>query len=176
MLLLSIEVFSSATSEKIHLLYCRVFQFEDVATAAESDFSFVNDPQLKSIIERNYHEYTINVRNNCDFSILILSGSIVEALLLDILKRDEDKAKSAASSSLQKKSIEEWDLFDLIDVAKKLEILDESDQYISGAIRNWRNLIHPGRELRKPAKITPTIADCAKAGLNRIIEQLESFK
>jgi hypothetical protein len=73
---------------------------------------------------------------------------------------------------------EDWDLYDMVTVATRLTPPLLPDDAITGAtqLRRWRNLIHPGRELKdaRNKRITPTAtrAQNAISFLRLIAEEL----
>jgi hypothetical protein len=42
-----------------------------------------------------------------------------------------------------------WDLSELINVAVELQLVTEGVEKLSHSIREYRDLVHPGREIRK---------------------------
>jgi hypothetical protein len=136
------------------------------------DLSFVNNIKLRSILSRDIKELNLASSQGLEKfpkTCIILSGSIAEALLLNSLGRRKKNALTIASSLPKKPSnnLEEWDLYDLVLVASKISPQLLSEDTIAGAtqLRKWRNLIHPGRELRdsRSNKISPTKARARNA-------------
>jgi hypothetical protein len=147
------------------------------------DLGFITNNSLRYILARDLHELNLASAQGLDKltkTCIILSGSIAEALLLNSLTRRKKSALSIASSFPHKPSnnMEEWDLFDMVSVASKMSPPLLPEDTIAGAtqLRKWRNLIHPGRELRdtRSNKISPTKARArnAIAFLQLIGEQL----
>jgi len=135
------------------------------------DFSFVTNNKLKIIIERDY-----NYLNKCLVTeawkpVIILAGGLVEALLLDKLLTDETKAKSSHKAP-KENDLKKWDLDKLIDVAVDLEIINLGVEKFSDAVRHYRNLVHPGRELSSGLKIEPQEAKIAVEILEILIRDL----
>lgn len=110
-------------------------------------FSFINNTKLRAIVERDYLELLRAYIASCWKSVIILCGGTIEAILLDLLKSDEESAKATQSAPKQT-DINRWDLSQLIDVVLELKLVSPSVEKMSHPIREYRNLVHPGNELR----------------------------
>ncbi|MFA5819337.1 MAG: hypothetical protein WC854_08675 [Bacteroidales bacterium] len=105
-------------------------------------FEFINDDNLRKILNRDYLELEILVANKATKSILIISGSLIEAVLVDyFLNNPPDKYNDD--------KIFQLNLSELIDLAVENKLISQRTKELSTVIRNYRNLIHPGREIRK---------------------------
>ena len=80
--------------------------------------------------------------------MIVLSGSAIEAILTDLLLRDPRKAQAATKAPKHKPDITRWDLADLIHVCVEVGYVSPGVEKLSHAIREYRNLIHPGSEIR----------------------------
>jgi hypothetical protein len=110
-------------------------------------FPFVKDSRIRAIVERDYIEIQRAFIAQCWKSTIILAGGAIEAVLTDILIARESAAK-AASSAPKKPDILKWDLADLINVAVELGAVSAAVSKLSHPIREYRNLVHPGNEIR----------------------------
>ena len=61
---------------------------------------------------------------------------------------------------------------DLIDLAKEAKLISQSTKDLSSVIKNYRNLIHPGREIRKSETFDFDTAVVAKSLLNIIVKEI----
>ena len=111
------------------------------------EFGFINDPALKQYIERDYAEIQRAFIAQCWKSVIILSGGIIEAILTDLLLHNSARAVGTASAPKQR-DITRWDLADLIKVAVELDLVSAGVEKLSHSVREYRNLVHPGNELR----------------------------
>ena len=107
----------------------------------------------------------------------MLCGGLIEALLLECLLQDEAKAKAAkkapkSKGGMQVKLLPEWDLGGLIDVALELGRIETDAEKFSHGVRNYRNLIHPGREMSSTQKVAVEEAEIAEKVLEIIIREL----
>jgi len=110
------------------------------------EFDFVADNGIRGIIQRDYNELQKVLEINAWKSSLILIGSLIESILSDQLIQNIRRYKEYKGSS--KKSIDKLDLANIIDDAVALDIITPTAQQLSHTIREYRNLVHPGYELR----------------------------
>jgi hypothetical protein len=108
-----------------------------------------------------------------------MAGSILEAILTDVLTNPSRIATSTASGAAPsgKGSITAggWDLVDLIKVAVDVKILPaERAESIDRVLRHYRNFIHPKREIRAAHACTEAEAFMAKGGLDGVCNHLEA--
>ncbi|OPA74070.1 hypothetical protein BVG16_25300 [Paenibacillus selenitireducens] len=111
----------------------------------------VVNPELKSMLERDLNENVIALITKSYKTSLIMSGSIIEAVLLDHIT-----SKNITSYILENgksKKTNQMDLNELLYIANKEAYIDLQLYHLSHAIRGFRNLIHPGVEKRKTSII-----------------------
>ena len=142
------------------------------------DFSFISNPDLCRIIERDYGEVPTCLDAPAYKAATVMCGSVMEALLLDALLRTEAKAKQSQNAPREKggKVVEDlgrWSLNSMIEVAVDLDMIPKSTLGLtSHALREYRNLIHPAVEIREGIAAEREEAKAAKAALDLIIKQL----
>jgi len=73
---------------------------------------------------------------------------VIEATLLDLLLTDPAAACAAKGAPKGKPDLRKLDLSDVIRVAVELGIVGPGLDRLSDTLRQYRNLIHPGVELR----------------------------
>jgi hypothetical protein len=132
-------------------------------TLESEEFSFVRNPTLRDCIETDWSEVWRVRQAKAWKSCLFLCGSILEGMLLDVLTVRVGDAK-ASYHRLRKRTSPElhrWDLIDLVNVAEDLGILRRGLLHLSHALREYRNLIHPGRQLRNETEVTEEEAEIA---------------
>jgi hypothetical protein len=130
------------------------------------EFDFISDEKFRSILIRDFEELNKCLEARAAKSVLILSGSIIESILTDYLLNfptDQPENKSATS----------MDLKGLIDKAFEMKLISESTKDLSTVIKNFRNLIHPGREIRKNEKFDFDSAIVAKSLLNIVLKEIK---
>ncbi len=128
-------------------------------------FDFLHDDKFKAILERDYLELESLVKNKLSKSILVLSGSLIETLLMEFLSNKPPKGYT--SSQILKLALGE-----LIDLAEDVKLISKKSKDLSSVIRDYRNLIHPGRELRKKDSFDFETASVSFSLLNIIIKEI----
>lgn len=99
-----------------------------------TNFDFIGDNKLREILVRDRNEMLICLESEAPKSVLVLAGSIIEAILIDILSHN-----GAAGSPFLRKT-----LSDLIDTANNEKIISNRSKELLTVLRGYRNLIHPG--------------------------------
>lgn len=143
------------------------------------EFAFVSNVRLRNILERDYAEIQRAIVAQCWKSAIILSGGAIEAMLLDLLQLAQNATHALAASSAPKKppkqgDIGRWDLDDLIKVAVELNLVNPGVERLSHSVREYRNLVHPGNEIRsrltveaEEARIAVTVLDMLHRDLSK---------
>lgn len=129
------------------------------------NFDFIKDDKFRSILERDYTELEICIKSKADKSVLILCGSIIEAVLIEYFTTFP--LQNVSNQQILKKS-----LYELITLAENKSLIKKSTKDLSTVIKEYRNLIHPGREVRKEQSFDTDTAQVAKSLLNIIIKEI----
>jgi len=138
----------------------------------QPSFSSISDPELCSIIESDYQEIRRCLGAEAYKAATVMCGSVMEALLLDALLADEAKAKQSREAP-RDKDLGRWRLSCMIDVAVEMQILPTiTSGFMSHAVREYRNLIHPALQIRKQITPEKQEANAAFAALDLIIKNL----
>jgi len=120
---------------------------ESAPVTQNREFSFVTDTDLRRLLERDYQEIQRAYIAKCWKSVIVLSGGAIEAMLLARLQRHPNEVKSAKSAPT-KPDVTKWDLSDLINVCVDQKYIGQGAEKLSHPVREYRNLIHPGNEIR----------------------------
>ena len=131
----------------------------DGSQVVSRSFAFIKDSDLRQIIERDYRELRLKVFPSRAWkSTVILAGSIMEAILLDQLARDPSIAAKAKLSKWAPKDktgtvldlvAGDWKLFALIGVSVDIGVLPaDRAKSFDQVLRDYRNFVHPKKELR----------------------------
>ena len=104
----------------------------------QSNFIFIVDSELRQSLENDYRELQLCLEHHAWKAAHVLSGSIVEAVLVDYLLGAGYSNKDPLKMTLE----------DLIDAAKTANVLSAKTADLSSVVRSYRNLIHPGRLVR----------------------------
>lgn len=135
------------------------------------DFSFLNNSELRNIIERDFSEMQKAFISGCWKSVIILCGGAIEAVLTDLLMVSSPQAMASAKAPDQQ-DITRWSLSDLIEVCVDLKLVTQGVEKLSHPIREYRNLVHPGRELREKLVFDAEEARIALEVLNIVYRDL----
>lgn len=148
----------------------------------QRSFAYITDPDLRAIIERDYFELTVKLFPGGAWkSTVILAGSILEAILFDRLADAKWNTKAVASPAAQTKGttpkpipMKDWRLENLIDIAVDITLLptDPADT-IHQILRDYRNFVHPKKELRAAHACTEAEAMLAVGALDSVCNYIE---
>lgn len=118
------------------------------------DFGFVRDGEIKRLIIEVWKEAQKAFHNKLGRSTVVLCGAILEALLIDALSCIKEEAKLSYVKCFKNKGnsppeIENWKLYQLVEIAKQQGIISNDVAKLSGIIKEYRNLIHLWAQKRK---------------------------
>jgi hypothetical protein len=152
---------------------------DDVVEAAVDRLAFVSEPALKAGLSRDLAAADSALDRGEWKSATVLAGSVVEALLLDVLLRcralDEAgflAAEKQHAGKFQGKPLEDWDLHHLTATATALNVVTKDTATACGLMKNFRNLIHPGRGLRLAQECNRPSALSAVGAMEHVIHDL----
>jgi hypothetical protein len=128
------------------------------------DFSFIADTRMRNIIERDYKELQQLNPDATPKSVLILSGGIIEGLLIDaIVKSGYWNEEEAFKRSLK----------DMIHPAKMKGIIIQDS--ISEWVRSFRNIVHPAKEIKENLLLTKDHAKHARTSVDVVISEIRQW-
>lgn len=136
------------------------------------DFNFLNDSKIKDIVERDYKELQELAANNTTKSIIIVSGGILEALLIDALVFAKELDFEEACKG-ERKNGKKLNLLTFINLARDKKIIRED--VLSNAIRNYRNLVHAGKEIRENIHFDSADADLALSAIKIVLRDIRNW-
>lgn len=134
--------------------------FEGIGYTDElrTKLSSIQDPELQSVLLRDLQECAISIATGQDKSATILCGSIIEALLLAKIGETGKKNYDISSISNGKKAasypIAEMGLYELLYVADMEKLICKSNFHLSHYVRDYRNIVHPAKEVRIKQSVT----------------------
>jgi hypothetical protein len=135
------------------------------------EFKFVRDSALRTILQRDYLEIQRAYVAQCWKSVIILAGGAIEAILLDLVLQNENRARASLKAPNQS-DLTRWDLRDLIAVCVDLRLVSSGVERLSSPVREYRNLVHPGNELRSKLVFGAEEARIALEVLNMVHRDL----
>lgn len=135
----------------------------------EEIFYFISDDEFRKTLESDYREMKICFEQSAFKGSLVMAGSIIEAIMIDYLV-------SIETNDSEKNKILKSDLNQVLNKCHELNIISQKTKNLSDVIRNYRNLIHPGRSIR--IKETPNQSDAqiASALVELIINEISKKK
>jgi hypothetical protein len=108
------------------------------------NFDFISDTRFKDLLQRDFKEMKSCFENKSSKAVLVLAGSIIEACLIEYFIQNPSKL-------LDESKLLKMTLNDLIDLSQKEGLLSDTEKNLASVIQDYRNLIHPGRQVRKNA-------------------------
>lgn len=121
------------------------------------DFSFlVSDEKMKSILYRRWNEIMncLNSNKHSPLSATIMMGGVLEALFIARINKLPDKRPIFKLKTVPKNKktgiplpFSDWTLNDYIETATEMSWIRKPARDIGKVLRDYRNLIHPEREL-----------------------------
>lgn len=128
----------------------------------DDDFSnAVTSPDLAQILSSRWEESYLSQYAGAYLSSIVMLGSVLEGALLDKVEHNPKQANKAASAPSKDGDVlqfREWSLENLIAVARECGWIDSDVGDFSGALRDYRNLVHPGEQRRR--QIYPDSGTC----------------
>ena len=125
------------------------------------DFSrLIADPAMRSILVARWGETQRCVAGGAPLAATVMMGGILEGLLIARANRLTDKSPMFKTKSAPKgkdgkpKPLQEWMLRDYTEVAHELGWIRRSAKDIGIVVRDYRNYIHPAKQLSHGVQIS----------------------
>jgi hypothetical protein len=126
-----------------------------LTTDAPPTFSvLIANPAMQSILVRRWSECSKCIGANAPLAAIVMMGGLLEALLLARVHKEPNRTLvfRAATAPKDRSSgktlpLQEWTLKHYIDVAHELQWISTSAKDIGAVVRDYRNYIHPQKEL-----------------------------
>ncbi|MHB2027021.1 MAG: hypothetical protein ACYCPQ_10395 [Elusimicrobiota bacterium] len=130
------------------------------------DFTrLIPGPAMQAILNRRWNEAWSCLEAGAYLASTVMMGAILEALLLARINKLTDKSPVFASKCAPKdktsgktRSLQDWTLNSYIDVAHDLGWIGKASRDIGVVLRDYRNFIHPEKELSQGVSVGE--ADC----------------
>ena len=148
-----------------------------------SNLGFITDAKTRDSISLEIGSIESAVRNGEWKAATVLTGSVIEALLLWRLKQfTEKEVTDAVDRCLTARALKhrppkwpdllKWTLPEMIETSNELKILRPATVVEARQSKDFRNLIHPGRVLASDAECNRGTAFSAVAALDFIVADL----
>lgn len=114
----------------------------------------VADPKMQRILANRWRECIACVTCNAPLAATVMMGGLLEAMLLARIHREANKTPIFAAKGApvdpktgKKRPLNDWTLQAYIDVAHELKWITVSAMSVSIVLRDYRNYVHPHKEL-----------------------------
>lgn len=120
------------------------------------DFSpLAGSLEMREILTRRWNECAKCVKADAHFAAIVMMGGLLEALFVARANKMPDKAKLTSARNAPKDKVtgktvnyQEWMLDSYIKVGFELNWITESAKDVADKLKEYRNFIHPAKELR----------------------------
>ena len=113
-----------------------------------SKLKSIKKKTIKDIFIRDYNELVFNYLSNQQKTTILMSGTIIELLLLYILDKQKIIKYKVGAKQKEKKVIE-MDITEMLEVCDKEHLIQNTPKKFMDGMKQFRNFIHPGKELRE---------------------------
>lgn len=141
----------------------------------------IADPKMQIILQKRWQECVTCVRAGAPLGATVMMGGILEGLLLARINQLPNQAPVHTARAAPKDKtgktlpLKDWTLKDFIDVAHELTWITTTAKDIGVVLRDYRNYIHPQKELSHGISLTPEDADMlwniAKNVITQVLKQ-----
>lgn len=128
-------------------------------------FDFISGEEFRLSLENDYNELSLAMQAGAWKTVQIMAGSIIEAILIDYLI-SSDNAQSNRKNPL------DMSLAEAITACRQDNVLTETTEHLSHVIRTYRNLIHPGRQIRLHEQADENTAKIVQALVEIIAKEI----
>ncbi len=122
----------------------------------------IGDARMRNILIRRWQECFICSAAGAPLASTVMMGGLLEALLLARVNKETNKAPIFKATKAPKEkitgktlSLNEWTLRHYIDVAHELGWISQSAKDIGEVLRDYRNYVHPYKELSHGINLSP---------------------
>lgn len=133
--------------------------YTNIQVQKPSIFRFINDKDLRRILERDYKELCIVIQHDCVKSTILLACGIFEAVMNYLIKifnsREKGWVSKLDTSNLSsqiakevKKVNEDSTLYIKIEAIKLKYIFPSEKRLSFDLLRDYRNYVHPQKEMK----------------------------
>jgi len=146
----------------VHLRAANVVKLAAATTTdAAPDFSkLISDAAMQGILQKRWTECVICISYGAPLAATVMIGGLLEGLLLARVNRENNKkpiftaAASPKDRQNQPLGLKDWTLQDYIGVAHELKWITVAAKDVGVVLRDYRNYIHPQKELSHGVSLT----------------------
>lgn len=138
-----------------------------------SKFSSIQDTGIRDILLRDLKECVIAIATGQAKNATIMAGSIIEALLYaKLTEKSITSYVVPTRSGTTNKALQDMALADLLFVAEQERLIASNSIHLSHYVRDYRNFIHPAKEMRSSDSISQENVLIMWSILKRLINEL----
>jgi len=130
-------------------------------------FDFITHEEFRNSLESDFREMAACVEAHAWKAVHVLAGSIIEAVLIDYL---------LAEKHVNREDALKMDFGQALSLCKDKGIISAKTVDLSTVIKDYRNLIHPGRTIRLNEKTDHNSAEVARALVSIVLAEVEKRK
>ena len=131
-------------------------------------------PESEEILRLLWSEVERCLRAEAYLAAIIMMGSLLEGVLFFLLQENREAAYQCSCAPKKKKdgkvkNFAEWNLGEMIDAALELGWIGLGIGKLSGLVRDFRNSVHPAKQLKNSEKLGRPVAEIAWQIVQRTI-------
>lgn len=132
----------------------------------------------REIVDARLNEIEACLGAKAPLAVIFLVGSTLEGLLMELATSQSTRFLAASSAPKVKgaaKPVEKWTLAELIAVSRELGVLGPDVSEHADQVRNFRNYIHPRRQLQEKFEPRIETAEIAQQVLRAALADLSKL-
>lgn len=166
-----------ASEQKINKIWIDCIEAINVETLKDISY-FETKKKLKKIkgeyreiILRDYDELVVNYLFKNWKSIIVLSGSIIEAILSYYCSENRiSNVEYTINNKSISKKLDDCDLGDLLAYFEQKKVFKAPMTHLANVSRYLRNYVHPGKEIKEGSALDKSKADICYNTVNEIVK------
>ena len=151
-----------------------------------NELLFLRDDALRELLRRDLSSVEFSLSNGEWKAATVLAGSVVEALLLNVVNEQAEAAEEDVSSAIERAvgsgalrrepagDKDQWGLHELTEVCGELRVIEPNTAIQCRLARGFRNLIHPGKAVRVGQVCDRATALSAVAAVEHVVRDLSA--
>lgn len=137
------------------------------------DFGCVFDTDLRAICETDWNDASLAAKHGLSKACIILCGTVVESMLLDLLERsDQAQVKLARTKKSINRTLDQMGIDDLVTIAQDLNLIRPSSEHLVHFLREYRNLVHPARQRKERMPLIQDDVTTAQITVRRMVRDI----
>jgi hypothetical protein len=140
------------------------------------DIAFIGNADVRVIVSQYFEEFKTTYFSEAIRAPIILIGAIIEALLTEALKKDQEGAESEyKKQKSEKKEISKWRFEEIIDISIEMGIIPKELENQTDMLRNFRNYVHIHRAVKSGIQLDNHYKELCKNALFIILKEVRNW-